>query len=308
MAEREPTILLTGVNGQLGHQLRTALASLGNIVALNRTELDLSQTDSILQALERHQPDIIVNPAAYTAVDRAESEVEQARSVNAAAPALLAQWAARRQALLLHYSTDYVFDGAGERPWREDDPVQPRSVYGQSKWEGEEAVRAAAPRHLILRTSWVFGAHGGNFLKTILRLAQERDNLRVVADQIGAPTSTALISEVTAALLRDYLRKPTDFAYGSYHLAAQGETSWHGYARFLVAEAEKLGFPLRLSPADITPIATADYPLPAPRPANSRLDCAKLQRTFGLTLPRWESGVEQVLAELAAQPQQKDIQ
>ncbi|OQS37019.1 dTDP-4-dehydrorhamnose reductase [Chromobacterium haemolyticum] len=308
MAEREPTILLTGVNGQLGHQLRTALASLGNIVALNRTELNLSQADSILQALERHQPDIIVNPAAYTAVDRAESEVEQARSVNAAAPALLAQWAARRQALLLHYSTDYVFDGAGERPWREDDPVQPRSVYGQSKWEGEEAVRAAAPRHLILRTSWVFGAHGGNFLKTILRLAQERDNLRVVADQIGAPTSTALISEVTAALLRDYLRKPTDFAYGSYHLAAQGETSWHGYARFLVAEAEKLGFTLRLSPADITPIATADYPLPAPRPANSRLDCAKLQRTFGLALPRWESGVEQVLAELAAQPQQKDIQ
>ncbi|AXT48550.1 MULTISPECIES: dTDP-4-dehydrorhamnose reductase [Chromobacterium] len=308
MAEREPTILLTGVNGQLGHQLRTALASLGNIVALNRTELNLSQADSILQALERHQPDIIVNPAAYTAVDRAESEVEQARSVNAAAPALLAQWAARRQALLLHYSTDYVFDGAGERPWREDDPVQPRSVYGQSKWEGEEAVRAAAPRHLILRTSWVFGAHGGNFLKTILRLAQERDNLRVVADQIGAPTSTALISEVTAALLRDYLRKPTDFAYGSYHLAAQGETSWHGYARFLVAEAEKLGFTLRLSPADITPIATADYPLPAPRPANSRLDCAKLQRTFGLALPRWESGVEQVLAELAAQPLQKDIQ
>lgn len=308
MAEREPTILLTGVNGQLGHQLRTALASLGNIVALNRTELNLSQADSILQALERHQPDIIVNPAAYTAVDRAESEVEQARSVNAAAPALLAQWAARRQALLLHYSTDYVFDGAGERPWREDDPVQPRSVYGQSKWEGEEAVRAAAPRHLILRTSWVFGAHGGNFLKTILRLAQERDNLRVVADQIGAPTSTALISEVTAALLRDYLRKPTDFAYGSYHLAAQGETSWHGYARFLVAEAEKLGFTLRLSPADITPIATADYPLPAPRPANSRLDCTKLQRTFGLALPRWESGVEQVLAELAAQPQQKDIQ
>ncbi|WP_019100926.1 dTDP-4-dehydrorhamnose reductase [Chromobacterium haemolyticum] len=308
MAEREPTILLTGVNGQLGHQLRTALASLGNIVALNRTELNLSQADSILQALERHQPDIIVNPAAYTAVDRAESEVEQARSVNAAAPALLAQWAARRQALLLHYSTDYVFDGAGERPWREDDPVQPRSVYGQSKWEGEEAVRAAAPRHLILRTSWVFGAHGGNFLKTILRLAQERDNLRVVADQIGAPTSTALISEVTAALLRDYLRKPTDFAYGSYHLAAQGETSWHGYARFLVAEAEKLGFTLRLSPANITPIATADYPLPAPRPANSRLDCAKLQRTFGLALPRWESGVEQVLAELAAQPLQKDIQ
>lgn len=308
MAEREPTILLTGVNGQLGHQLRTALASLGNIVALNRTELNLSQADSILQALERHQPDIIVNPAAYTAVDRAESEVEQARSVNAAAPALLAQWAARRQALLLHYSTDYVFDGAGERPWREDDPVQPRSVYGQSKWEGEEAVRAAAPRHLILRTSWVFGAHGGNFLKTILRLAQERDNLRVVADQIGAPTSTALISEVTAALLRDYLRKPTDFAYGSYHLAAQGETSWHGYARLLVAEAEKLGFTLRLSPADITPIATADYPLPAPRPANSRLDCAKLQRTFGLALPRWESGVEQVLAELAAQPLQKDIQ
>ncbi|OQS43418.1 dTDP-4-dehydrorhamnose reductase [Chromobacterium haemolyticum] len=308
MAERAPTILLTGVNGQLGHQLRTALAPLGNIVALNRTELDLSQAASILQALERHQPDIIVNPAAYTAVDRAESEVEQAHAVNAAAPGLLAQWAARRQALLLHYSTDYVFDGAGERPWREDDPARPRSVYGQSKWEGEEAVRAAAPRHLILRTSWVFGAHGGNFLKTILRLARERDSLRVVADQIGAPTSTALIADVTVALLRDYLRKPADFAYGSYHLAAQGETSWHGYARFLVAEAEKLGCTLRLSPADIAPIATADYPLPAPRPANSRLDCAKLQRTFGLALPCWESGVEQVLAELAAQPQQKEIQ
>lgn len=308
MAERAPTILLTGVNGQLGHQLQTALAPLGTVVALSRAELDLSHADSIRQALERHQPDIIVNPAAYTAVDQAESEAEQARAVNAAAPALMAQWAAQRQALLLHYSTDYVFDGVGEQPWREDDPARPRSVYGQSKWEGEEAVRAAAPRHLILRTSWVFGAHGGNFLKTMLRLARERDNLRVVADQIGAPTSTALIADVTVALLRDYLHDPAGFAYGSYHLAAQGETSWHGYARFLVAEAGKLGYPLRLAPADIAPISTADYPLPAPRPANSRLDCSKLQQTFGLALPRWESGVEQVLSELGAQLQPKGIQ
>ncbi|MCP1289560.1 dTDP-4-dehydrorhamnose reductase [Chromobacterium sp. S0633] len=308
MAERSPTILLTGVNGQLGHRLRTALTPLGEVVALSRAELDLSRADSVRQALERHQPDIIVNPAAYTAVDRAESEAEQAHAVNAAAPALLAQWAAQHQALLLHYSTDYVFDGAGEQPWREDDPARPRSVYGQSKWAGEEAVRAAAPRHLILRTSWVFGDHGGNFLKTILRLAQERDSLKVVADQIGAPTSTALIADVTVALLRDYLRDPAGFAYGSYHLAAQGETSWHGYARFLVAEAGRLGYALRLSPADIEPITTADYPLPAPRPANSRLDCAKLRQTFGLALPHWESGVKQVLAELGAQPQQKDIQ
>lgn len=308
MAERSPTILLTGVNGQLGHRLRTALTPLGEVVALSRAELDLSRADSVRQALERHQPDIIVNPAAYTAVDRAESEAEQAHAVNAAAPALLAQWAAQHQALLLHYSTDYVFDGAGEQPWRENDPARPRSVYGQSKWAGEEAVRAAAPRHLILRTSWVFGAHGGNFLKTILRLAQERDSLKVVADQIGAPTSTALIADVTVALLRDYLRDPAGFAYGSYHLAAQGETSWHGYARFLVAEAGRLGYVLRLSPADIEPITTADYPLPAPRPANSRLDCAKLRQTFGLALPHWESGVKQVLAELGAQPQQKDTQ
>ncbi|KMN37978.1 dTDP-4-dehydrorhamnose reductase [Chromobacterium sp. LK1] len=308
MAEHAPTILLTGINGQLGHQLQSALAPLGTVIALSRAELDLGQADSIRQALERHQPDIIVNPAAYTAVDRAESEPEQAHAVNAAAPALLAQWAARRQALLLHYSTDYVFSGAGERPWREDDAAEPRSVYGQSKWAGEQAVRAAAPRHLILRTSWVFGAHGGNFLKTILRLARERDSLSVVADQIGAPTSTALIADITVALLRAYLRDPAGFAYGSYHLAAQGETSWHGYAQLLTAEAVKQGCALRLRPADIAPIATADYPLPAPRPANSRLDCAKLQQTFGLALPRWEDGVKHVLAELGAQPQQKDKQ
>ena len=307
MPEHTPTILMTGVTGQLGRRLRHTLTALGKIIALTRAELDLGKPDRIFEALDRHQPDIIINSAAYTAVDHAEREQAQARAVNTTAPAVLAQWAAQRHKLILHYSTDYIFDGAANRPWREDDPARPSSVYGESKWEGEEAVRAASPLHLILRTSWVFSAHGVNFLRTILGLAQERQHLTVVADQIGAPTSTTLIADVTVLLLRHYLKDPFSFAYGSYNLAAQGDTSWHGYARFLVSEASRLSYPLRLSPANIAPISTEDYPLPAYRPANSRLDCSKLQRTFGLTLPCWESGVQRILAEFNEQSHDKKI-
>lgn len=293
-------ILITGANGQLGHELQSALAPLGKVIALCRRELDLADPDAIRAALDRYQPAIIVNAAAYTAVDRAESEPEQAFAVNACAPGLLAEWAQRHEALLVHYSTDYIFDGSKPEPYVEDDEASPLSVYGRSKWEGEQAVRACCARHLILRTSWVFGRHGGNFLKTILRLAKERSSLSIVADQIGAPTAAALIAEVTARLLSDYADDPASFPYGTYHLTASGATSWYDYARFVVGLAEQAGLPLRLKAADILPIPASGYPLPAQRPANSRLDCGKLQQTLGLALPDWRDGVERVVAELRA--------
>ncbi|AOZ52833.1 dTDP-4-dehydrorhamnose reductase [Chromobacterium vaccinii] len=292
-------ILITGKNGQVGHELQRSLAPLGELIATDRQELDLSQSgERIEQALDRHHPDIIVNPAAYTAVDKAESDEETANAVNADAVGAIARWAARRGALLVHYSTDYVFNGDGERPWREDDATGPQSAYGRSKLAGEEAVRLAGSRHLIFRTSWVFGAHGSNFLKTMLKLGQERDALKVVDDQIGAPAPAALIADITAELIREYLAKPAGFAFGTYHLAPHGETSWHGYARYLLQRAASSGLPLRINPADIQGIPSSDYPLPAKRPANSRLCCDKLEKTFNISLPEWKSGVDQVLAEL----------
>nr|WP_199065514.1 dTDP-4-dehydrorhamnose reductase [Chromobacterium sp. ASV5] len=293
-------ILITGVNGQVGHELTRALAPLGEIIALDRAGLDLSDTARIPAVLNALKPDLIVNPAAYTAVDKAESEPELARAVNAAAPGILAQWARANGALLIHYSTDYVFNGAGSRPWREDDAADPQSVYGLTKWQGEQAIRAAGRRHLILRVSWVFGAHGANFLKTMLRLAAERAELKVVADQIGAPTSAALIADTTAHLIERYLADKERFPFGTYHLAAAGETSWHGYARYLIGKAHQLGFPLTLAPEAVLGIPTEAYPLPAKRPANSRLDCEKLRSAFGLTQPDWRDGVDQTLAALQA--------
>jgi len=297
---REPVrLMLTGANGQLGFELGRSLAVLGDVWALDRTACNLADPAAVEAAVSRWRPHIIVNAAAWTAVDKAESEPAAAGAVNATGPGLLASLAADSGALLVHYSTDYVFDGSGVRPWREDDATGPLSVYGQSKLAGEQAIAAAGARHLIFRTSWVYGAHGANFLKTVLRLARERDRLAMVADQIGAPTGAALIADVTAQVLAQYLRSRREqFAYGTYHLAAGGETSWQQYARFVVAEAAALGQSFALSADDIAPIATDDYPLPARRPANSRLDCSKLCETFDLHLPDWHDGVRQVLSLL----------
>ncbi|WP_322068088.1 dTDP-4-dehydrorhamnose reductase [Burkholderia cenocepacia] len=291
-------ILITGSNGQVGFELRRALAPFGEVIALTRRNVDLADSASLVAALDHHQPDLIVNPAAYTAVDKAESEPEQARAVNAGAPGVMAQWGATRNVPLVHYSTDYVFEGTGAMPYREDAPVNPQSIYGTTKCDGEIAVRQAFARHLILRTSWVVGAHGGNFLKTILRLARERDQLCIVADQTGAPTSAALIADVTAHLVARYFADREHFAFGTYHLAASGETNWCEYARYVVALAEARGIDLKLRSTNIVPIATHEYPLPAKRPMNSRLDSSKLMSTFGISLPNWRNGVDYVFEQL----------
>jgi dTDP-4-dehydrorhamnose reductase len=296
-------MLLTGRDGQLGFELVRALAPLGELVAVGRADCDLADVDADADALRalvrRHAPDVIVNAAAYTAVDRAESERDAAFAVNARAPGVLGEEAARLGALVVHYSTDYVFDGAGSRPWTEDDAPAPLGVYGSSKLAGERALAEACARHLVLRTSWVLGAHGGNFAKTMLRLAAERDTLAVVDDQFGAPTSAALLADLTARLLRQYARDGADaFPFGTYHLAAAGETSWYDYARFVLGAARAAGRPLRAGPDAVQGVATADYPTAAQRPLNSRLDTSRFQLTFGLRLPPWQDGVGQVLQQL----------
>ncbi|NTG47604.1 dTDP-4-dehydrorhamnose reductase [Agrobacterium rhizogenes] len=293
------SILVTGANGQVGFELQRSLAPLGTVTAVTRAEMDLANEASILFVLERHKPSIIVNPAAYTAVDRAESEKEQAMAVNAAAPGVLARWAAENGAYLVHYSTDYVFDGTKADAYVETDPVNPQSVYGESKWLGEEAVRSSGARHAILRTSWVYGHHGNNFLKTILRLAQERSSLNIVADQIGAPTSAALIADVTRRVVEFISSPEAPDVSGTYHLSAQGNTSWHGYAEQIVREALAKNFNLALQADALKPITTAEYPTPAKRPQNSRLNCAKLTDCFDLPLPAWQEGVNDVIDRLA---------
>ena len=289
-----PKILLTGADGQVGFELKRTLAPLGLIKTLVRADLDLTDEVALLAVLDAEQPDIIVNPAAYTAVDKAESDVDAAYAVNARAPEIMAQWAKSHGALMIHYSTDYVFEGWGEQPYSETDAVAPQSVYGTSKEKGEQAVRNTLPEHFIFRTSWVFGAYGANFLKTMLRLMQERDTLNVVADQIGAPTSAALLADVTAHVVRDtwqkrQLNELVD--YGTYHLVAGGETSWHGYAQYVGQLAQAAGVPLKVTPETIGAIASSAYPTPAKRPLNSRLNTEKLQNTFGLRLPDWQAGV-----------------
>lgn len=293
-----PRILITGKNGQVGFELQRSLSILGELVAVDRDECDLTDADAIRRLVREVQPDIIVNPAAYTAVDKAESEQATAQAINATAARVLAEEAAGLGALLIHYSTDYVFDGQKSGWYSESDSPNPQSVYGQTKLAGEQAVAAANPKHIILRTSWVFGVHGVNFLKTIQRLAREREHLKIVADQFGAPTSASLLADVTAQIIARYLNRQdlTDFPYGLYHLVAQGETSWHGYASFVIDALRQRGLPLRV--ATIDPIPTSGYPLPAPRPANSRLSTQKLRDTFQLTLPSWQSQVEQVLTLL----------
>lgn len=292
-------ILLTGKHGQVGFELQRALAPLGEIVAVDHHECDLADPAAIRHLIAGFAPQIIVNPAAYTAVDKAESEPELAQAINAVAPGILAQEAKKLGALVVHYSTDYVFDGTKQGSYTEDDTPNPQSVYGKTKLAGEQALQQSDADHLIFRTSWVFGAHGGNFAKTMLRLAAERDALKIVADQYGAPTSAALLADVTAQAIERYQREGrASFPFGLYHLVASGLTTWHAYAQTVVRAAEAAGKPLKVKADDIAPIATTDYPLPAPRPANSHLDTSRLQAAFGLRLPDWQVGLEHVLQQI----------
>lgn len=291
-------LLLTGKNGQVGFELQRALAPLGDVVALDRTICDLEDEASVRDAVRRFKPNVIVNPAAYTAVDRAESEEGRAHAINARAPAILGEEAARLGALVVHYSTDYVFDGKADGYYRETDATGPQGIYGKSKLAGEEALAATGARHVIFRTSWVFGAHGANFAKTMLRLAGERETLGVVADQIGAPTSAALIADISAHVIRQLGATKTADLDGVYHLVASGETNWHAYACHVIDYARAKGHAMKVAPDAIRAIATADYPTPAKRPANSRLDTRKLRDTFGLTLPEWKVGVDHVLEQI----------
>ncbi|ASM76215.1 dTDP-4-dehydrorhamnose reductase [Vitreoscilla filiformis] len=293
-------ILLLGKGGQVGWELQRALAPLGEIVALDHdsTELagDFSRPESLAATVQAVRPTVIVNAAAHTAVDKAESEPELARAINALAPGVLAREAAAIGALLIHYSTDYVFDGSGQAPRAEDAPTAPLSAYGRTKLEGEELIRASSCRHAIFRTSWVFAARGGNFARTMLRLAAERDALNVIDDQIGAPTGADLLADVTAHAIRRLLVDPT--LSGTYHLVAGGETSWYGYARHVIEWARAHGKPIKVAPEAIRPIPTSAYPTPAARPLNSRLDTAKLCHAFDLTLPHWQAGVDRMLTEV----------
>jgi dTDP-4-dehydrorhamnose reductase len=295
-------ILLLGRDGQVGWELQRSLAPLGAVIAPSLDELQFEQFDNLRAVVRKNAPHLIVNAAAYTAVDKAESEPDLAATVNNHAVRLLAEEAGTLGALLVHYSTDYVFDGGKPGSYTEDDAPNPISVYGRTKLEGDRAIQASGCGHLIFRTSWVYAARGGNFVKTILRLARERDELKIVADQIGAPTSAELIADVTA-LCVGYVRYcPERFADigGIYNLVAAGETSWHNYARFVVENAVRLGLLLKLSPDSIRPIATSEYPLPARRPLNSRLATDKLSRVFGIELPHWHIHLERVIEELVA--------
>jgi dTDP-4-dehydrorhamnose reductase len=293
-------ILLLGKNGQVGWELQRALAPLGTLIACDidsapEWRADFSQPGSLPALIGRAAPDVIVNAAAHTAVDKAEREPDLARSINATAAGVLAQAAAGRGALLVHYSTDYVFDGSGSAPRDEAAPTAPLSVYGRTKLEGEQAIGASGCRHLILRTSWVYAARGGNFARTMLRLAAERESLGVIDDQIGAPTGAELLADVTAHALLRVRAEPA--LGGLYHCVADGETSWFGYARHVIEAARAAGRPVRVAADAIRPIPTSQYPTPAARPLNSRLSTRKLQQAFGLVPPPWQQGVDRVLAE-----------
>ena len=291
-------ILVTGNKGQVGFELMKTLAPLGKVIGVDIKECDLAQSAMIDALLDRVKPDIIVNPAAYTAVDKAETEPTVAHAINAQAPKTLARQASRRNIPIIHFSTDYIFDGTKEEAYVEEDPANPKSVYGKTKWLGEEAVRSNAAKHVILRTSWVFGAHGVNFLKTMLKLSKERDKMSVVSDQIGAPTSARMLAEVTAEIVKQILQEFSYRKYGTYHLVADGETSWYGYAKYVVEQANALGMETKLDPKNIKAIKTKDFPLPAARPGNSRLDTTKVKETFGIGLPTWQSEVDLVLNDL----------
>ena len=297
-------ILLFGKTGQLGGELQRSLAPLGELVALGSRQealaCDFLEPQRLADTVRQVRPDVIVNAAAYTAVDKAETDRDAAHRINAQAPGVIAQAARACGALLVHYSTDYVFDGSGTRPWREDDPTGPLNVYGVTKREGELRIMQEQPHHLILRTSWVYAARGGNFARTMLRLAQERDRLAVVDDQFGAPTGAALLADLTVQALRATLDRPG--LAGLYHAAAAGETSWHGYARHVLAYAQAQGVRLQASPERVDAVPTSAFPTPARRPANSRLDTRALCDAFAVSLPDWREGVDQMLSQVLAGP------
>ncbi len=289
-------ILVLGRTGQVGWELLRALAPLGTVVGVGRAECDLQDEGALRRCLQAEQPGVVVNAAAYTAVDRAESEPEQAAHLNARVPGVLGEEALRLKATVVHYSTDYVFSGTAPDAYPEDATAEPLGVYGHTKWAGEEALRASGAQHLIFRTSWVYGQQGNNFLKTMLRLAQEREELRVVADQFGIPTAASLIADVTAQVLQQ--QKGTSSRWGTYHLSASGRTTWHEFAKEVLRVAAAEGVLLKVRPEQVQAISTEEYPTPARRPANSELDTRKLRETFGLHLPPWQSGVGQVVQAL----------
>ncbi len=294
-------ILLLGKNGQLGWELQRALAPLGAVTACDLDspgplKADFSQPESLRALVATVQPDVIVNAAAHTAVDKAESEPDFARTLNATAPGVLAQEAAARGAMLVHYSTDYVFDGSGSAPRDEDAPTGPLSVYGRTKFEGEQLIRASGCTHLILRTSWVYAARGGNFARTMLKLAAEREQLKVIADQHGAPTGADLLADVSAHAIRAVRAQPG--LAGTYHCVADGETTWHAYACHVIEWARGRGLPVKVAPEAVLAVPTTEYPTPARRPLNSRLSTARLRQAFGLHLPHWEAGVTRMLEEV----------
>ena len=302
-----PRFLITGANGQLGFELQRALAPLGEVVAFARDACDLSSPDSIRAAVRAAKPDVIFNTGAYTAVDKAESEPDLAHSINAVAPGIIGEEAAKIGALVIHYSTDYVFDGTKPKAYLENDTPNPLGVYGKTKLGGERALSASGAMHLIFRTSWVYGLHGKNFIKTILRLASERSELKIVADQFGAPTGAALLADVSAHVAARYLREGADsFPFGLYHLVASGETSWHGFAQHIVAKAIGADWKLQGTPDHILPITTSEYPTPAARPANSRLNTSKFSEAFGFQLPDWRNAVDKVMDALVQRCEVRD--
>lgn len=292
-------ILLFGKGGQVGWELQRSLAPLGELVALDFDSTDFcgdfTHPEALAETVRAVRPDVIVNAAAHTAVDQAEREPELARTINATAPGVLAREAATLGAWLVHYSTDYVFDGSGSRPWQETDVPAPLNVYGQTKLEGERLIARHCPRHLILRTSWVYAARGGNFAKTMLRLSKERDRLTVIDDQFGAPTGAELLADITSHAIRHLQQHPQNA--GLYHLAAAGQTTWHGYAKEVLAMAKSAGIAIKTELDAVDAVPTNAFPTPAMRPHNSRLDTGKLQATFGLALPPWQQGVARMLAE-----------
>jgi dTDP-4-dehydrorhamnose reductase len=294
-------ILLLGKNGQVGWELQRSLAPLGWVLALDRNSTDycgdLSKPDELAQTVLAYRPDFIVNAAAHTAVDKAESEPDLARCLNTDAPAALAKASVQVGAWLVHYSTDYVFDGSGTHARQEGEGAGPLSVYGQTKLDGEKAIVASGCKYLIFRTSWVYGARGGNFAKTMLRLAQERERLTVINDQHGAPTGADLIADVTAHAMRRVLNTQNISFSGVYHLVASGETTWHEYASHVIKQAKVMKPELAWKVAEIASVPTSAFPTPAMRPLNSRLCTAKLQQAFGLALPPWQQGVDRMLAE-----------
>lgn len=293
-------ILLFGKTGQVGWELQRSLAPLGDLMALDVDSQifcgDLTNLEGIVQTIQAVAPDVIVNAAAHTAVDKAESEPDLVKTINALAPAVMAQQAKQLGACLVHYSTDYVFNGSGNQPWLEADSTAPLSVYGQTKLDAEAAIIASGCRHLIFRTSWVYAARGGNFAKTMLKLAKERDTLKVINDQIGAPTGADLLADVTAHAIRELMHNAD--VNGLYHLVAGGETSWHGYAQFVIDFARQSGVELKVLQEAIEAVPTSAFPTPARRPLNSRLNTEKLQKTFNLHLPDWQVGVKRMLTEI----------